>query len=549
MSGYTLKLNSFKISSQHLIFCVSLLLVVFYNGNFFSAVAKTYPLTFGNGARMISVAIVFVFFLQLLFSLFNNRFLLKPVLIGAVMVAAAIRYYSGSYDVIIDVTMVQNILETDSSEAFDLINSGLLLSLLVWGVLPALLIGLVRVEHYPLRAALKRNLVNMGIAVLVIAVCMLSFGRFYASFLRQHKTLRYHTNPTYAIYSVGQYVGRQFKSSRKPLKHIGLDAHQLPPNGKRRLAIVVVGEAVRADHLQRNGYARETTPLLDQEATYNFPNMYSCGTSTAVSVPCMFSIYDRRDYTDSKGKNTENVMDVLNRAGVAVLWRDNNSSSKGVANRIPNENFKTPDNNPVCEGECRDEGMLSGLQDYIDQHASQDILIVLHQMGNHGPAYFKRYPAEYEKFTPVCNSNQLEQCSQDEIINTYDNALLYTDYFLDQVIALLKSNDGRFKSSMLYISDHGESLGDNGLYLHGMPYLIAPDEQKHVAATLWLGDSFKQDIATDKLMAVSAEQLSHDNLFHSLLGLMRVRTEVYQQDKDIFADLAKTQDIAHNRTE
>ena len=549
MSGYKLNFDRLKMSSQRLVFCASLFLVIFYNATFFSAVEKTYPLNFINGLRLISVAIVFVFFLQLLFSLFNNRYLLKPVLIGAVMVAAAIRYFAGTYDVIIDVTMVQNILETDRSEAFDLVNGGLVLSLILWGLLPAVLIAMVRVERYPLRVALKRNLINIGIAVLIIVVCMLSSGKFYASFLRQHKPLRYRTNPTYAIYSVGQYFGRQFKSSRKPLKQIGLNAHQLPRSGKRRLAIVVVGEAVRADHIKSNGYSRETTPLLDQEAIYNFPNMYSCGTSTAVSVPCMFSVYDRRNYTDSKGKNTENVMDVLNRAGVAVLWRDNNSSSKGVANRIPNENFKKTETNPVCDTECRDEGMLSGLQDYIDQHATQDIVIVLHQMGNHGPAYFRRYPSEFEKFTPVCKSNQLEQCSQEEIINTYDNALLYTDYFLKQVISLLKNNDERFDSSMLYISDHGESLGDNGLYLHGMPYLIAPDEQKHVAATLWLGDSFKQDIATDKLTAVIAEQLSHDNLFHSLLGLMDVQTKVYEEDKDIFAGLVNTQDIAHNRTE
>ena len=453
------KMNTMKISSRSLIFIVSLFLVIFYNGNFFAAVENTYPLTLANGARLISVAIVLAFFLILLFSLFNNRLLLKPVLISAVIVAAAIRYFAGTYDVIIDVTMVQNILETDSSEAFDLVNSGLIFSMFLWGLLPAVLIALVKVERYPFRAALKQNLITIGIAVLVIAACMLSFNKFYASFLRQHKPLRYRTNPTYAIYSVGQYIGRQFKSSQKPLRQIGLDAHQAPLEGKRRLTIMVVGEAVRADHFSRNGYERETTPLLDQEATYNFPQMYSCGTSTAVSVPCMFSVYDRRDYSDSQGKRTENVMDVLNRAGVAVLWRDNNSSSKGVADRIPYENFKKPDKNPLCEGECRDEGMLSGLQDYIDQHDSQDVLIVLHQMGNHGPAYFKRYPPEFEKFTPVCNSNQLEQCSRDEIVNTYDNALLYTDYFLKQVISLLKRNDGHFQSSMLYISDHGESLG------------------------------------------------------------------------------------------
>lgn len=539
-----------KISSQRLIFLVSLFLVLCDNGNFFTEVVKVYPLTLANSGFLASLALVFVCFLVLLFTLFNNRWLLKPVLIGAVIAAAAIRYFAGTYDVIIDATMIQNIVETNSSEAFDLVNRGLLVALLLWGGLPAALIAWVRVERYPLRTSLRRNLISGGIAVLVIVVCLLLFSKFYASFFRNHKPLRYRTNPTYAIYSGGHYLGRQFKNGHQSLRQIGLDAHQQSGDGVPRLAIVVVGEAVRADHISRNGYERETTPLLDLETTYNFPQMSSCGTSTAVSVPCMFSVYDRRHYDDGKGKGTENVMDVLQRAGVAVLWRDNNSSSKGVADRIPYENYKTPDNNPECDGgECRDVGMLSGLQTYIDAHANQDILIVLHQMGNHGPAYFKRYPAEFEKFTPVCKSTQLENCSQQEIVNSYDNALLYTDYFLHQVIALLRHNDGRFASAMLYISDHGESLGEGGLYLHGMPYMIAPDAQTHVAASLWLGEQLKGSLALPQLQAVTQEQLSQDNLFHSLLGLMQVSTSVYEKEKDIFAGLAAPQGIAKSRAE
>lgn len=536
-----------EMSSQRLILGVSLFLVICDNGNFFAALAKEYPLSVTNAGFLASVTVVFVFFLMFLFSLFNTRLFLKPVLIAAVLTAAAIRYFAGTYDVIIDVTMVQNIIETDRSEAFDLFNRGLVVSLLLWGGLPTLIIAWVKVETYP---AMSRRLINCGVVLLVIVACMLPFGKFYVSFFRNHKPLRYRTNPTYAIYSVGQYFGRQLKGGQRPLQQIGLDAHQLTRAGGARLTIVVVGEAVRADHLSRNGYDRETAPLLGQEDILNFPRMYSCGTSTAVSVPCMFSGYDRRDYTDSKGKSTENVMDVLARAGVAVLWRDNNSSSKGVADRILYESFKRPDKNPDCDGgECRDEGMLSGLQSYIDKQEQQDILIVLHQMGNHGPAYFKRYPPEFEKFVPACKSTQLELCSQEEIINSYDNALLYTDYFLQQVIRLLQRNDKRFETCMLYISDHGESLGEHGLYLHGMPYMIAPDAQKHVAAFLWLGERLKKSLALPQLRKVTQQQLSQDNLFHSLLGLMRIGTSAYREDRDIFAGLQVTRDMAKSRTE
>jgi lipid A ethanolaminephosphotransferase len=179
--------------------------------------------------------------------------------------------------------------------------------------------------------------------------------------------------------------------------------------------------------------------------------------------------------------------------------------------------------------------MLAGLQQFIDGQQG-DLLIVLHQMGNHGPAYYKRYPPEFKAFAPVCGDSQLENCSTEEINNAYDNAILYTDYFLDQVIQLLKNNDRRFNTSLIYLSDHGESLGEGGLYLHGLPYLIAPDAQKHVAALMWFGQKAAQEIDTAALAQTAAGQFSHDNLFHTLLGLFKIHTSIYLEEKDILAE-------------
>ena len=259
--------------------------------------------------------------------------------------------------------------------------------------------------------------------------------------------------------------------------------------------------------------------------------MDSCGTSTAVSTPCMFSIFGRERYGDHKTHTTENLLDVLQHAGTHVLWRDNNSDSKGVALNVRYENFKTAKNNPMCDVECRDEGMLSGLQEYITAQKSGDLLIVLHQMGNHGPAYYKRYPASFERFKPVCKTSELENCTREQISNTYDNAILYTDYFLSKVIGLLKNNSAGFETALVYMSDHGESLGENGLYLHGLPYFVAPDTQKHIGAVMWFGDGFKID--KKALRAKSAKAYSHDHLFHTILGLMEVDTMVYDKTKDI----------------
>jgi len=271
-------------------------------------------------------------------------------------------------------------------------------------------------------------------------------------------------------------------------------------------------------------------PILEEVISLN--QMYSCGTDTALSVPCMFSSLNKDDYSHAQGKNMSNVLDVLNYAGVEVLWRDNNSSSKSVASRLPFEDYKSSSINSVCDPECRDQGMLSDLQKYINAHKEKDIVVILHTMGSHGPAYYKRYPEQFEKFTPVCETNQLNECSNEQINNAYDNTIVYTDYVLAKTIELLKNNQDSFKTAMFYMSDHGESLGENGLYLHGMPYFMAPDEQIHVGSMLWFDERFSKDINIDELKSIANKKLSHDNIFHTLLGLMNIKTTVYNEELD-----------------
>ena len=270
--------------------------------------------------------------------------------------------------------------------------------------------------------------------------------------------------------------------------------------------------------------------------------MYSCGTSTAESVPCMFSIFGQMDYDYKKGISTENVLDVLNHTNdIKILWRDNNSDSKGVALRVDFEDYRTSKTNTKCdEVECRDEGMLVGLEDYIKNNQGKDIFIILHQMGNHGPAYYKRYPKEFEKFTPVCKSNQLEECTKEEVSNAYDNAILYTDYFLSKAINFLKKYSKTHEAGLLYLSDHGESLGENGIYLHGMPYAIAPKAQTHVASLIWLDNGqMAHEYDINKIKQNKDKEYSHDNLFDTLLGLFEVKTEVYKKELDILNEARK----------
>jgi len=521
-----------KITTAKLIIISALFLVLFDNFAFFRDVIKVYPVSWDNIGFLASVAIVLMFAIVLLLALVSSKYTIKPVLILTFFIASTAGYFMNNYNVVIDHTMIQNIFSTNVKEASELFSFKLILYILLLGILPSLLVYRVELGHGTLKAELISRLKIITISLAAIFFCVLIFSKFYTSFLREHKPLRYRTNPTYSLYSLGKYLNIKFKDRNTELKRIGEDAKIPETDTDRELIILVIGEAARADRFSLNGYERETNPLLKKEDIVSLRNVHSCGTSTDVSVPCMFSMYDRSSYNEKKGKSTENLLDVINHAGkVSILWRENNSDSKGVALRVQYEDYRKPDKNPICNEECRDEGMLVGLQNYINSRSKGDILIVLHQMGNHGPAYYKRYPKSFEKFKPTCQTNELNKCSNEEINNAYDNAILYTDYFLDKVIKLLKHNDGRFETAMIYLSDHGESLGEKGLYLHGLPYFIAPDNQTHIAAIFWLGKDFK---AQKKLLKNKInKEYTQNNLFHTALGLLEINTSLYDKNKDI----------------
>lgn len=522
-----------KFTQTKLILGASIFFVLFDNFAFFHHVTQIYPVTLKNIGFLASLALGLTALMMLLLTLAGSKYTSKPVLILLLMISAVAAYFMNHYNVVIDDTMIQNIFKTNMNEAFDLLSPQLLYYGLFLGIIPALLVYWIKLEPASFKKAALTKTRDILISVLVIMAVLLLFSRFYTSFFREHKPLRYYTNPSYYIYSAGKYLGKTFQNTTLTVRKIGEDAKKSTADTGRKLVILVVGEAVRADRLSLNGYPRETTPLLQKEKVISFTHMYSCGTTTAHSVPCMFSILQRSGYSETKGKSVENLLDVLGHANVHLLWRDNNSDSRDTARNIPYQDYSDPNINTICDGECRDEGMLVGLQDYIDGQAGSDILIVLHQMGNHGPAYYKRYPASFEEFTPVCRTNQFDECTQEEIGNAYDNALLYTDYFLTQVIGLLKKNSPRFETAMLYMGDHGESLGEYNIYLHGLPYAMAPETQKRVAALFWFDDRVKIDRQYIKDRA--GEPFSHDNLFHTVLGLMKVETSVYDKGLDILA--------------
>jgi len=521
-----------QITPNQLVVLAAVFLTAFANVAFFRNLDGTFGSQPHAWLHMAALGVVLFCLLVVFLLLFSFSRVLKPALIVLLLVSAVCAYFMDSYNVVIDREMLVNVMATNSSESVDLLTPRFLMYVMLMALLPAYLVWDLPIAHLsPAQGWLGRLKLASAALVTLLAVVLI-FSSFFASFVREHKGLRYYTNPLTPIYSVYKFSKKGLVANNGQVKEIGQDAAIPVTDLDRELVIMVLGETARADRFSLNGYERKTNPRLEQESVVSFTRVHACGTSTAVSVPCMFDREDRADFSNAEAAETQNVLDVLGHAGVRVLWRDNNSDSKGVADRVQFEDFRSAEVNPLCDVECRDEGMLDGLQDWVDSQDQGDLLVVLHQMGSHGPAYYKRYPEAFRKFTPTCESSQLDQCSQEEISNSYDNTILYTDHFLAEVIALLRRNDEHFETAMYYASDHGESLGENGVYLHGLPYWMAPDSQTEVPMILWFGKNY--DAAPeDAVRKIRHVPVNHDFVFHTLLGLFEINTEEHTPTKDV----------------
>ncbi|VVO27436.1 phosphoethanolamine transferase [Pseudomonas fluorescens] len=496
----------------------------------------------GKGLVMrVAFGVMILAAFNLVLTLLAFRAVMKPVLTLIFMVSAGVAYFMSQYGVLIDIGMLRNFAQTNATEVRDLLSIKLLVYILLLGVLPSWLLWMTPISYRRWhRELLSKVLVSVASVTVMGGVALINYQGL-SSLFRNHHELRLMVVPSNYIGATASYLREQVVSAQQPFVKVGEDAERDPAgqtHARKSLTVLVVGESARAENFGILGYDRDTTPKLNKEVgLIAFTDVHSCGTETAVSVPCMFSNMGRKDYNASKAKNEESLLDVLKRAGLDVIWRDNQSGCKGTCDRVTLEDVSNLKDPVLCaNSECRDEILLQGLQHFIDT-LDRDTVLVLHQMGSHGPEYFKRYPKEYERFTPVCDSNALNNCSRESIVNGYDNTLVYTDHVLSTLIDLLRNNQDRVDTAMLYLSDHGESLGEYNLFLHGTPYLLAPEQQKHVAMLAWFSDNYQKSFSVDThCLQLSREKpLSQDNLFHSMLGLLEVRSKVYNQDLDLFA--------------
>jgi len=474
----------------------------------------------------------FFLFLASLFTLVlapaAHRAVFKPLAIVLLLVVAVVAWFQDSYGTIVDRDIIRSALETDRLEAGELLTAGFAGHLALYWLMPSTLVLWVRLEHPAgLRLVARAALVMLLSTVTLIATVWAGY-RSFSVLGREHTELRMLVNPAYAIYSAVEVLAAREDDPPTKLIPVAADATRLDSaNARPRVVVFVLGETARADHFQLNGYPRETNPGLSGSPVINFPRVSSCGTSTAVSVPCIFSIAGRDSFDVEDSRRHENLLHVLQRSGVRVLWRENNTGCKGVCDDFELDNFRNATDRRFCDRDgCVDEIMLADLEERILE-SSQDMFIVMHQAGSHGPAYYRRYPDEFRVFEPECRSDAPESCTTEELINSYDNSILYTDHFLDRLIGILDGLSAERSVSMIYASDHGESLGENGLFLHGLPYAIAPESQTHVPMIMWVPATFAGNGAALRscLQERATEKLSHDNLFPTMLSLFGVHSQ------------------------
>ncbi len=451
------RINNFRLAREGwwnaamIIFSV-VLIVALGNQGFHEKLLTIYPLNTGDNGFLLSFFLFHCALLIIVIALLAVIFPMWLVISFFTLLAATAGYFIDHYGAIIDTDMLRNVFSTDVAEVRGLINTPLILQVVLIGLAPAFIVRLA-LHRQSYQQRLIQSCVLIATAGIVMTGCATFFGGQYADLFREHRTVRFYANPTYPFYAMASYGTAMMRTKQQSeLSPRLLDAHIPKTDQGFELVIVVVGETARRDRFSLNGYLRDTNPRLSQIPNlFSYQNVTSCGTSTAYSVPCMFAIEGADDFDPDDALHTENVLDVLQRAGVSVLWRDNNSNSKGVADRVPYESFRHSSVNPVCDIECRDVGMLAGLQAYINQQ-SGDILIVLHQMGNHGPEYYKRYPTYSDNSSQHARTAELNRCSTKKLTTTYDNAILYTDHFLAGVINCF-GKCRKFETSMLYISD------------------------------------------------------------------------------------------------
>ncbi len=536
MRSFLNKIKSININIYLYTLIYTIFTILFFNIGFFG-----YIININNNYGVIfDFCIILTCVFNIIFSIIFSKKTVKFLSILFLLINAGILYFMNTYNVSIDRTMLINALETNVAETMELLNLKFVLYLFVFAIIPGFFIFNININNnYKL---LKTFLCKIGIIALSLIIGCITLFLDYkelSSTARVNRNIKYKVIPLNYFDSLYSLARRKIENKKIPFQDLTDDVKISNNfvNDKKNVLVFIVGEAARSIEFSLNNYEKDTNaPLKDKDVIF-YDNFYSCGTATAISVPCMFSSFERKNFNLNQKDSFSNLFDFLTKANIYSYWRDNNSDCKGVCNRIENDNVVKEKLENICNSkECYDEILITDLEERIKNLKNQNNVLVLHQKGSHGPAYYLRYPKEFEKFSPVCETESFDKCSVEEIKNAYDNTIYYTSYIINKTIEILQKYENDFNVSLIYVSDHGQSLGENGLYLHGAPYNFSPDEQRHIPYMMWLSKNFADNFKINRecLNAQRNEHFSQDNIFHSILGLFGVETKYYNADLDLF---------------
>lgn len=521
--------------------CASAFILVIFNLRYWNDAAKSFWTGDVESTLFLASLFICLLFLHALAVLTIPGARVRIVVLGLLCpVAAMAAYCADSFGLPVDREMIRNIGRTDYREVQGLFSYRLVLYVLLLGMLPVLLLARSKIAPVSMKRHMQDYAIVAGASAAALAMLFLAFPNQAASLATGKLRLHYLLVPGAALSASLQHAHDVLSSpptasDAAPAPTVLL---QRAPGARPLLLFLVIGETARHKNFQLGGYERPTNPQLSGvDNLIYFPHVESCATTTALSVPCMLSPLGRAQFDLPAMRAGDLALHALQRAGVHVQWRTNNSGSQDVHQGLATLNAASPGAFPDCSPwSCLDEVLLSGLEESIRQHGG-DQIIVFHQMGSHGPDYFRRYPPSFETFKPACRSNVLQECSNEEIRNAYDNTIVYTDHLLKQKIDILKQVSKEFDALLMYVSDHGESLGENGIHLHGIPYEWAPPEQTRVPLIIWTSqgyaDRFK--LAGHCLRQQALGQYSHSNLYHTLIGAMQANNPLYRKKLDILA--------------
>lgn len=511
------------------IVAIALANAALYHGPLYSFAVANLDYSSFNGALTLAtlfflVAFVTTLILSLL-SLVSQR-LLKPACMLFALCNAFALYFVETYRVVLDKSMMGNVFNTNFAEASSFFHPKLLVYLLVLGVLPCWFLSKVQIQ----RTGLLRR------AIFLFLVLLIGVGWLYASSKtwlwidKNARRLGGMIMPWSYVVNASRHYADHLSTSREQTL---LPAASFVANEKT-IVFLVIGESARAQNFSLYGYRRPTNPLLAESGVVALPRSRACATYTTASLLCILSHIDpSRQFSQSY----EPLPSYLQRHGIDVIWRTNNWGEPPLKVQTYQ---RAEDLRRECQGDTcgYDEVLLHALDQRIRSSTREKIFVVLHQSGSHGPSYYTKYPKQFEVFQPVCKSVELHQCTNEELVNAYDNSILYTDHFLHRAIGLLKAFP-KAATMLMYVSDHGESLGEYGLYLHGTPYSIAPDVQKDIPFLVWMSDTFKHKKGVSMAQLVQQTSHSHENVFHSVMGAFDMRSEIYSRQLDIFSGETK----------